>query len=138
MIVTDVNVIVYFMLSAGDPPLSGLAKKVFAANPAVIVPSLWRHEYLNVLAKYVRGRRLDLSAAESLWRAALINFEPCERPLRQERVLEIVLEKDVAGFDAQYLALAEDFKAKVITEDKKLLKAAPEICLSMAEWLSKT
>ncbi len=137
MIVADVNVIVYYMLSAENPSLSSLAKKIFAKKPDLALPTLWRHEFLNALVKYLRGGHIDLSTAESLWFRAIMLFENYEKPLRQARALEIGLERKVVGYDAQYLALAEDFNAVVITEDKALKIAAPEMCLSMAEWLKQ-
>lgn len=137
MIVADANVIAYYMLPAADPAHAANARRIFASKPPLALPTLWRHEYLNTLVFHLRGGHLSLDAAEILWWSALDLFESSERPLRQVRVLELGKEMRLAGYDAQYLALAEDFGATVITEDKKLKKAAPGRCMSMAEWLKK-
>ncbi len=52
MICVDVNVIAYLLI-AGDK--TELAQQAWAKDPQWRLPSLWRHELLNVLAAYVRS-----------------------------------------------------------------------------------
>ncbi len=53
MIVVDVNVVAYYFIE-GDK--TALAREVMQADPDWRLPSLWRHEYLNVVATYPRRR----------------------------------------------------------------------------------
>src|SRR5688500_11423768 len=67
MIVADCNVLAYLVIP-GDR--TAIAKRAFELDGQWAAPSLWRSEFLSVLATYVRVGAFDLSAAEEFMRVA--------------------------------------------------------------------
>jgi len=54
---------------------TALAREVMRVDPDWRLPSLWRHEYLNILATYARSGGATLAQARGLWRRALERME---------------------------------------------------------------
>jgi predicted nucleic acid-binding protein len=125
MIVADVNLIVYLLT---DTSQHSSAVELFRRDPGWRVPPLWRHEMLNVIATLTRQTVLEEQEAFTLWRNALDLFKPREELPDAERALSLSIHNKVSAYDAQYVALAEQLKIPLITEDKKLQKAFPSIC----------
>jgi len=51
VIVVDVNVVAYFLIEGEH---TERARELWRRDPDWRLPPLWRHEYLNVLATFVR------------------------------------------------------------------------------------
>ena len=60
MIVAETNVITYLGI---DSPYTTKAEQLFLEDPDWIVPRLWRSEFRNVLALYLRKALLNLDQA---------------------------------------------------------------------------
>ncbi|MGH8034943.1 MAG: type II toxin-antitoxin system VapC family toxin [Lysobacterales bacterium] len=52
-----------------------------------------------------------------------------------DEALAVAAQYAITGYDAQYVALAQSLGAPLITEDRKLRKAAPRIAFSVQEFL---
>lgn len=62
MIVVDTNILAYRWL---DNPRSIAAEKLVKLDPEWAAPLLWRSEFRNVLAGYLRAQRLNLDQAQA-------------------------------------------------------------------------
>jgi predicted nucleic acid-binding protein len=62
VIVVDTNVLAYRFVDATDSPRRGLAEHLLESE-RVLLPTLWRHEFLNVLVNCARIRQIDASQA---------------------------------------------------------------------------
>lgn len=51
MIVVDVNVIAYLLI---EGEFTKQAQNTFAKDSHWVVPSLWRHEFVNIVSKYLQ------------------------------------------------------------------------------------
>ena len=131
MIVVDTNVLIY--LSIGGEKNS-LAQAVRIADANWVLPPLWKHEYLNVLATYGKNGHLNLTDLRGLWTRAVQTFQPVEHHVDYLEALRVSLEYSISAYDAQYLTLALSLKVPLITEDKALLKAAPKHAFSMEQF----
>jgi predicted nucleic acid-binding protein len=129
VIVVDVNVIVYLLT---DTPQRELARRVRACDGDWLVPPLWRHEMLNVLATLTRQDVLDGSAALTVWRNAVGLLGTREQQPNMEQALSLAIEKRISAYDAQYVALAAALGVQLISEDKKLQRQLSEWVISMA------
>ena len=58
MIVADVNLVAYLPING---PFTSAARAALVRDPHWIAPSLWRHEFLNILATSVRQKYVVLA-----------------------------------------------------------------------------
>lgn len=132
MIVVDVNVIAYTLI-AGEK--TSEARTVLGLDPDWIVPDLWRDEFLNILATYVRQGGTSLEQAKKLWLSATGLFEERETQVNPIEILELADRYSLSAYDAQYLAAAVTLGVKLITEDKSLLRSVPQLCMTMRQFI---
>lgn len=133
MIVVDVNVIVYLLIHGER---TSLAQALWELDPDWRVPSLWRHEFLNVLATLAKTGALEATAALSLWDEALDLMAEGESEIEMAQALSLAIQRGVSAYDAQYAALAGRLGVPLVTEDQRLRKALPHETMSMQELCS--
>jgi predicted nucleic acid-binding protein len=114
VIVVDTNVIAFFLIE-GDR--TGQAEAVFKSDTDWVAPYLWRSELRNVLAFYVRKRRIHLDDGIALMREAEFLMHGKEFEVESARVLELAESSKCSAYDCEYVALAERFGAKLVTSD---------------------
>ena len=130
MIVVDVNVIAYLLIR-GDR--TSLAQALWETDSDWRVPSLWRHELLNVLATLAKTGAVDTRAALGIWTDALELMAGGETEVEMSQALSLAIQKGISAYDAQYAALAIRLGVPLVTEDQRLRKALPGETLSMQE-----
>lgn len=134
MIVVDVNVVAYYFI---DGDKTALARGLMQREPDWRVPSLWRHEYLNVLATYARSGGATVVQARALWRRALDFLGPREEATDPEAALRLAIDHPISAYDGQYVALGERLGARFVTEDRRLLKTFPMIACTMQSYMDE-
>lgn len=117
------------MLIAGDKTL--LAQQAWERDSHWRVPSLWRHEMLNILATYVRNGGASPNDAVAIWRQALTLLAGEEEQPLMEHALLLAVEHQISAYDAQYVALAIAHKLPLISEDRALQRKFPTIVRSL-------
>jgi predicted nucleic acid-binding protein len=130
VIVVDVNVIVYLLT---ETPQRELARQVHERDGDWLVPPLWRHEMLNVLATLTRQDVLNTSSALTVWRNALTLLGSREQRPDMEYALSLAIEHGISAYDAQYVALAASLGIQLVSEDKKLQRVLPDRAVSMTD-----
>jgi predicted nucleic acid-binding protein len=131
VIVIDVNVVIYLLT---ETPQRELARRVLKRDPDWLVPPLWRHEMLNVLATLTRQGVLDVHGALAVWRNALAFLGSREQQADMEQALSLAIEHRISAYDAQYVALAVSMGATLVSEDRKLQRLLPERVASMVHF----
>ncbi len=133
MIVVDANIVAYLVI---DGPKSGLARELMAKHPQWILPPLWRHEFLNVLATGVKTRHFSLGQAEQYWGVAYAGLQASEVQPDMMLSLSLAAEHQLSAYDAQYVVLAQEHDAVCVSEDKELKRRAPKgLVKSLGEML---
>jgi predicted nucleic acid-binding protein len=129
VIVVDTNVLAYLYLPGEH---TAAAEALMKKDPEWAAPLLWRSEFRNILAGYLRRKSLtfpqmlDLQAeAEDLMRGA-------EYEVDSSSVLELVRDSDCSAYDCEFVALAIKLGTKLVTMDGKLLKAFPRNTIALA------
>jgi len=122
MIVVDSNVLAYLYLPSD---FSTDAEALLATDSDWTAPLLWRSEFRNILAGYMRRNSLSLEQAAALQAEAEELLAGCEYEVDSRSVLELVRDSDCSAYDCEFIALAEKLDVKLVTVDKKLLKAFP-------------
>lgn len=130
MIVVDTNIIVYLKLQSGK---SEMAAQAYQKDPDWRVPLLWRSEFVNMLALYLRKGILSLSDAQRILDDAL-SLVSSEYQVAPERILELVSKSFCSAYDCEYVALAQELGAKLVTEDRQILEQFPETALSLVQF----
>jgi predicted nucleic acid-binding protein len=128
MIVVDTNVIAYALIEGTH---TALARRVWNRDPVWCLPDLWRHEYLNVLATYVRQQGTSLRRATQLWIQATRLLAGCARPVDMPLALQLAVDHHISAYDAQFIALARALGVACVTEDQRLLKTFSGEAVSM-------
>lgn len=129
MIVVDSNVIAYLYLP-GDH--TAKAEALLERDPDWAAPVLWRSEFRNILAGYLRRKALSFDQACSLQSEAEDLLAGSEFEVDSKAVLELVSDSDCSAYDCEFIALASKLQVKLVTMDVKLLKAFPKRAISLA------
>ena len=128
MIVVDTNVIAYLFIG-GDHTTA--AEKVRDTDSDWAAPLLWRSEMCNVLMLYLRRQIFDLADAQSYLSKAEKMLAGHEHEVDGLRVLELADGSNCTAYDCEFVSLAEILDVPLVTSDKKLLAAFPDIAISM-------
>ena len=134
MIVVDNSVLVYFWLPG---EFAGLAEEAKARDDAWAAPILWRSEFRNVLAGYLRRKTLTEAEANAAYLNVQKDLGANEYSVPTERVLKLVMASDCTAYDCEYVALAQDLGVPLVTTDKQVLKAFPKIAVSLEKFAKK-
>lgn len=131
MIVVDTNVLAYLLLPYAHSPRADV---LFKRDPDWAVPILWRSEFRNLLAGYLRRKTLTFDEILKVQAEAEALVAGNEHEVDSRRVLELVRDSDCSAYDCEFVALAATLGTKVVTMDAKVLKAFPlhSVALSAA------
>ena len=134
MIVIDANILIYSLIECEYSPL---VHKLQEKDSDWRTTALCLHETLNVLATYQRREVLTLAQCRKLLDHADRFIKIAQYEMEMDATLAIAAKYAIAGYDAQYVTLAQSLDAPLITEDRKLRNAVPEIALSMRKFLAQ-
>ena len=129
MIVVDSNVLAYLYLPG---EYSTAAEALLEQDSDWAAPILWRSEFRNILAGYLRRKAITFEQANSLQREAESLLEDAEFELESHAVLELVRDSDCSAYDCEFIALAMKLDTKLVTMDKKLLRAFPKRAIALS------
>lgn len=108
------------------------AEALLAQDPDWAAPVLWRSEFRNILAGYARRKTLTFEQACSLQSEAEDLLSGAEFEVDSRAVLELVRDSDCSAYDCEFIALAIKLDTKLVTADKKMLKAFPNRTTALA------
>ena len=129
MIVVDTNVLAYLYLPGAH---TSAAEALLERDSDWCAPILWRSEFRNIVAGYVRRKDISFEQATSLQAEAEGLLSGCEYEVESRAVLELVRDSDCSAYDCEFIALAMKLDTKLFTMDKKLLRAFPNRALSIS------
>lgn len=128
MIVVDSNVLAYLYLPG---EYTAVAEALLEQDSDWAAPILWRSEFRNILAGYMRRKAITFEQAKSLQREAESLLEGAEFEVESSVVLELVQESDCSAYDCEFIALSMKLDTKLVTMDKKLLRAFPKRAIAL-------
>lgn len=129
MIVVDSNVVAYLYLPG---EYTAQAEALLEREPTWAAPVLWRSEFRNVLAGYLRRRTLTFEQTCNVQSEAESLLAENEYEIESYVVLGLVRDSDCSAYDCEFIALAIKLNTKLVTMDKKLLKAFPERTVALS------
>jgi len=135
MLVVDANIIVYLKC---NNERTAIAQCAYARDQYWLVPALWQHEFLNALVCFCHRTIYTVEEAAGILHDALTGFAPQERHVNHDAALRVAVQHHISGYDAQYIALAQEFGVRLLTEDKELLRKFPAIAISLNAFCGAT
>ena len=129
MIVVDSNVLVYLYLPG---EYTADAEALFESDPEWAAPVLWRSEFRNVLAGYMRRKTLTFDQAYAVQCEAENLLAGSEFEIDSHAVLELVRDSECSAYDCEFIALAAKLNTKLVTMDKKVLRAFPKRSVALS------
>ena len=130
MIVADTNVLAYYFVGFASP-LAEAAIEWRQRDAEWRAPELWRSEFRNVLANYLRARQLTQGGAVKIWREADAAMLSGTMSTNAERVLALAAQSGCSAYDCEYVELAQRLDVPLLTADKKLIATFPKICRAL-------
>lgn len=132
MIVVDTNIIGYLYLSSER---SEQVEKALLKDAEWIAPILWRSEFRNVLAQYIRKDLLTFEDAVRMMDEAERLMEGREYEVASMDVLQLVKESKCSAYDCEFVALARAEGVKLVTVDKQILREFAGEAVSLDEFV---
>lgn len=128
MIVVDVNTIAYLWIPG---EMTDLATRALARDPHWVSPILWRSEFRNILAGYLRRGELERADIDRCLSGAESQLAGQEYLMPSALVVDKVAASACSAYDCEYVALAEDMGTVLVTSDKQILSAFPTLAVSL-------
>jgi predicted nucleic acid-binding protein len=135
MIVADTNLVAQLILRSD---LTADAQEIYRRDPGWRLPELWQHEFLNVLASYLRFDKVPSARLLLAWQQAAELFGGATCAVDMPMALMVAGEHNIRPYAAQYIALARMLSVPLVTEDRKLRQAAPREAISIKQFLAST
>ena len=134
MIVVDTNIVAYLLIQGEQTPM---ARKLLGHDSEWRLPSFWRIEFLNVLLNYSRHQKLPSEDVHKIWEASFGLPHLRDEGVEPSQALETALSHRISGYDALFIALAQNLKTVCVTQDKALRKAVPQLTVTLEELLGQ-
>jgi predicted nucleic acid-binding protein len=122
LIVVDSNVVAYLYLPGEH---TSRAERLLERDADWAAPLLWRSEFRNILAGYLRRKELTFEEARVVQAEAERLLVGNEHEVDSAAVFELVRDSDCSSYDCEYMAVAAHLDVPLVTMDGKLLKAFP-------------
>lgn len=107
------------------PSIESILGNFFKNKLTLTAPSILKYEIGNAIISAVRQKRLDPLKAKNVY-SAFLDFSIQYLTPNYQDTLQLSLEHGLTFYDASYLCLAQEKKAKLLTLDKKLLTCLPK------------
>jgi len=134
MIIADTNIISYLLLPTS---YTDSVESLYKIDPDWSAPILWKSEFRNVMALYLRKKIITLEKAMQLQETAESIIIQNEYDVSSSQVLTLINESNCSSYDCEFIALAHHFDTKLVTQDKKILKEFPSTAISVSDFLSQ-
>jgi len=131
MITVDTNILAYLYLPGN---LTAKAEALFARDPEWVAPVLWRSEFRNILAGYLRRGTLTFEQATALQDEAEDLLADGTFEVDSREVLQLVRDSDCSAYDCEFVALARMLDVPLVTMDSKLLRAFPTCSVALSAY----
>jgi len=130
VIVADTNLIAYLAMPS---PYTEAAERLLLREPEWVVPVLWRSEFRNVLALYLRKGLIRFELALEIQAEMESLFRGREYEVASQDVLALVNQSECSAYDCEFVALAKGLGVRLVTMDRKLAASFPDTATLLTE-----
>ena len=128
MIVVDSNVLAYLCLPG---EFTTAAETLMECGPDWNAPVLYRSEFRNILAGYLRRGQLTIGQAHVLQSEAEDLLRDGEYEVDSRSVLDMVRDSECSAYDCEFVTLAMRLGTRLVTMDDKVLRSFPDISVPL-------
>ena len=132
MITVDTQIVVYHFLPGEN---SELTEKLLLLDSDWFTSPLWRYEFRNVLAQYLRRNLVSAENAIRIAESAEAFLKSKEIQIPPTKVVELINKTRCTAYDLEFVAVAEELGTKLVTTDKEILKEFPKVASSIKDYL---
>ncbi len=134
MIVADTNIISYLLLPTS---YSDTVDELYKLDSEWVAPTLWKSEFRNVLALYLRKEVITFEKALQLQETAESIMAQNEFDVSSAQVLALVEKSNCSSYDCEFIALAQHLNIKLVTQDKKVLREFPSVAIPVVDFIGQ-
>lgn len=134
MIVADTNIISYLLLPTS---FSNSVDSLYKIDSHWVAPTLWKSEFRNVLALYLRKKLITFEKAIQIQDFAESIMTNNEFNVSSSQVLSLVEKSSCSSYDCEFVSLAQHLNIQLVTQDKKILREFPSYAISISNFLSR-
>ncbi|HEC28896.1 MAG TPA: PIN domain-containing protein [Gammaproteobacteria bacterium] len=134
MIIADTNIISYLLLPTS---YTDSVESLYKIDPDWAAPILWKSEFRNVMALYLRKKIISLEKAMQIQDTAESIIIQNEYDVSSSQILTLIDESNCSSYDCEFVALAHHFDTKLVTQDKTILRVFPSTAISVSDYLSQ-
>lgn len=109
------------------------AEQLVETDPDWAVPVLWRSEFRNILAGYMRRGWLTFEQALAIQREAEGLLSGAEYEVDSRTVLELARDSECSAYHCEFVALAKSLGTKLVTMDTEILRAFPDVAVALKD-----
>jgi predicted nucleic acid-binding protein len=128
MIVVDTNILAYLYLPGN---FTHHAEALLQREPEWAAPVLWRSEFRNILAGYMRRHDLSFEQARDIQAEAESLLLGLEFEVDSHSVLALVRDSHCSAYDCEFATLAMKLGTTLYTMDTKLIQAFPHHAIAL-------
>lgn len=107
--------------------MSASTEKLLEQDPMWVAPHLWRSEFRNALALYLRKDLITYDKALQIQNEAETLMAGNEYDIKSLNVLSLVNQSNRSAYDCEYISLAVNLGIELFTMDKKIISAFPQV-----------
>jgi len=133
MIVVDSQLIAALLLNNEK---TDLAREVLRRDDEWIAPLLWRSEFRQLLAFYLRKKVLTLRQASLIMQEAESLMQGGQFEIPSLDILTVTEKYDCSAYAAEYIALAQEQGVPLVTMDKMYLRKFPAVAMNAESFIS--
>ena len=133
MIVVDTNIICYLYIYGKH---SQQSEDLLSRDSNWVAPILWRSEFRNVLAQYLRKNFLNLGDILLIIQQAEKLLTDHEYEVSSSHIMQLVDNSRCSAYDCEFVALAQYLGIPLVTADKKILREFPETAIAVDAYLA--
>ena len=128
MIVVDTSVVAYLLLP-GDHTAE--AEALLRHDTQWLAPRLWRSEFRNVLALYLKRQVLALDEILAVMTEAETLMQGREYEGPSFRVIQLVERSPCSAYDCEFVALAQGLDLPLVTSNAQILREFPDTAIPL-------
>lgn len=127
-LVVDTNILASLYLPG---EFTAAAEDLLRTQADWSAPVLWRSEFRNILAGFMRRGQLSFEQALAIQLEAQSLLAGHEFDVDSQAVLELVRQSDCSAYDCEFVALAKQLGTRLATCDKKVLRNFVSVAFSI-------
>ena len=133
MIAVDSNILAYLLIDGGK---TTEARSLLERDPDWHSDAFALVELTNILATTIRAGRLDVSRATIALVEAQAVIDAGLHAVAHAEALTLANRLRVSAYDARYLGVALALGVPLVSEDRRLRRAGPDLMQSLADALA--